>query len=133
MALVALLVAAVVAYLKMTGQLKAAMFVRLIPILLGLVAGKEAIGGKFIPALALVLAAIVLWQYLKRPALPKLGVDEARGVLGLPPGADAETIRLAHRRLVAQVHPDKGGSADLAARVNAARDVLLGELKQTRP
>ena len=132
MALIALLVAAVVAYLKLTGQLKAAMFVRMIPILLGLVAGREAMGGKFLPALALVLAAVVLWQYLKRPAAPKLGADEARGVLGLPPGADADAIRAAHRRLVAQVHPDKGGSADLAARVNAARDVLLSELKQQR-
>ena len=35
------------------------------------------------------------------------------------------TIRAAHRRLLAAVHPDRGGSADLTRRVNAARDLLL--------
>lgn len=54
--------------------------------------------------------------------------DEARRVLGVAPDADAEAIRAAHRRLVAKVHPDQGGSADLAARVNAARDILLAQL-----
>ncbi len=133
MGLLALLVAAVVAYLKFTGQLKAALLVRFLPVVLGLVAGREALGGKILPAIALLLAAVVLWQYLKRtPAKPKLGVDEARGVLGVAPGADADSVRAAHRRLVSQVHPDKGGSADLTARVNAARDVLLTELKQPR-
>ena len=30
-----------------------------------------------------------------------------------------------NRRLVSAVHPDRGGSAELARRINAARDVLL--------
>jgi DnaJ family protein C protein 19 len=34
-------------------------------------------------------------------------------------------VRAAHRRLLNAVHPDKGGSADLTRRINAARDVLL--------
>jgi DnaJ family protein C protein 19 len=53
---------------------------------------------------------------------------EARAILGLDRGADADAIRTAHRRLVASVHPDRGGSADLARRVNAARDLLLKRL-----
>ena len=52
--------------------------------------------------------------------------DEALSVLGLSAGATAEEIRAAHRRLILRVHPDAGGSADLAARINRAKDVLLG-------
>jgi curved DNA-binding protein CbpA len=48
-------------------------------------------------------------------------------VLGVAPDADAEAIRAAHRRLAANVHPDRGGSDELARRVNAARDLLLSK------
>jgi hypothetical protein len=50
---------------------------------------------------------------------------EARRVLNLPADATREEIRSAHRRLIARVHPDVGGSADLTRQVNAARDTLL--------
>jgi hypothetical protein len=52
--------------------------------------------------------------------------EEALGVLGLAEGATAEEIRAAHRRLIQRMHPDVGGTADLAARINRAKDVLLG-------
>jgi hypothetical protein len=51
---------------------------------------------------------------------------EALAVLGLGEGASKEEIRAAHRRLIQRMHPDAGGSADLAARINRAKDVLLG-------
>jgi DnaJ family protein C protein 19 len=56
----------------------------------------------------------------------KMSREEALSVLGLKPGASEKDIREAHRRLITRVHPDVGGSDDLAARINAARDVLLG-------
>lgn len=54
--------------------------------------------------------------------------EEARRVLGVAADASPDDIRAAHRRLVTKVHPDQGGSAELAGRVNAARDILLAEL-----
>jgi DnaJ-like protein len=52
--------------------------------------------------------------------------EEALAVLGLAEGATEEEIRAAHRRLIRRTHPDAGGTADLAARINRAKDVLLG-------
>ena len=49
---------------------------------------------------------------------------EAASVLGVAEDADLETIRAAHRKLISQLHPDKGGTDYLAAKINEARDVL---------
>jgi hypothetical protein len=53
--------------------------------------------------------------------------DEAYEVLGLEGGAPMDAVREAHRRLIAHLHPDKGGSTFLATKVNQAKDVLLNE------
>ena len=56
---------------------------------------------------------------------------EAYQILGLQPDASPEQIRAAYRRLIQRVHPDHGGTSYLAARLNWARDLLLGaDLKQ---
>lgn len=74
-------------------------------------------------------AAIIwgVWMLLRKSTARPVSTDlaEARAVLGIGAHADADAIRVAHRRLAAQVHPDRGGSAELAHRVNAARDLLL--------
>jgi len=77
--------------------------------------------------LKLLAAALVVYALyvLLKPKPRRMPVDEARAVLGVSADAGAEEIRAAHRRLVAAVHPDKGGSAELTRRVNAARDTLL--------
>lgn len=55
----------------------------------------------------------------------KMSLTEASEVLGLKPGASREDIILAHRKLIAKLHPDKGGSDYLAAQINLAKKVLL--------
>ncbi|WP_404335063.1 J domain-containing protein [Sphingomonas sp. MMS12-HWE2-04] len=82
--------------------------------------------GKAILA-ALILFAIyqLLLKAKPKPRRVTMPEDEARAILGVSREADAELIRAAHRRLVSAVHPDKGGSAELTRRINAARDTLL--------
>ncbi len=83
---------------------------------------------KFVILIGLAVLAYLYFTGQLTKKRSGLSLDEARAVLGVTGSADAEEVRAAHRRIVAQVHPDKGGTAELTARVNAARDVLLKAL-----
>ncbi|WP_375271974.1 DnaJ domain-containing protein [Sphingomonas sp.] len=83
-----------------------------------------------------IVAALIIWAVwwlLRKPQRRRPGaIPAARHLLGVSADADAEAIRAAHRRLMAQAHPDRGGSTEEARRVNAARDLLLSRLEAPR-
>lgn len=90
--------------------------------------------GRLLPGAALMGGSIMWAAYRrKRGAEPAMPVEEARQLLGVGADASLAEIREAHRRLIAKVHPDIGGSAELARRVNVARDTLVAEMNRRTP
>jgi DnaJ homolog subfamily C member 19 len=126
----AILLAGIVAVLAISGRLKADGWRWISGALGALLAGELLARGQIVPA-ALVAAGTAWWVWRDRlrAKVARMPMDEmeARSVLGVAPADDRAAIIAAHRRLISTVHPDKGGSAELARRVNAARDRLLKE------
>lgn len=79
---------------------------------------------KFILFVALLFALYILAKRALSSG-PKMNLADAAQLLGVAPDADPALIIEAHKRLIAKVHPDAGGTSQLAAQVNQARDILL--------
>jgi hypothetical protein len=88
----------------------------------------DAVRGGWLGGSILLTAAVWLATSARGPRrIPADGMSRAQAasMLGVPEGADRETVDAAYRRLIARVHPDQGGAAGLAAQLNAARAVML--------
>ena len=68
------------------------------------------------------------WPWEPKLATRAQAVFRARKLLGVTAAASREEVLVAHKRLVAMVHPDRGGSNGQVHEANAARDLLLDEL-----
>ena len=90
--------------------------------------------GRVLPGSALMAGAILWAAYRRgRTGSAAMPVEDARKLLGVGPAASLAEIREAHRRLIAKVHPDAGGSTELANRINVARDTLVAEMNRRTP
>ena len=68
------------------------------------------------------------WPWQAKVSTRNQALFRARRLLGVESSASRAEIMAAHKRLIAMVHPDRGGSNDQVHEANAARDLLLDEL-----
>jgi len=73
------------------------------------------------------------WEYLRGRTTRQQAVFKARTLLAVQANANHREIMEAHKRLIAMVHPDRGGTNEQVHEANAARDLLLDELPYESP
>jgi hypothetical protein len=112
---------------------------QLLPVLLGLAGAFLAARGSLLIGVPAIAIAAIWYRGLSlrlRGSRTKQGkaseIDDACFLLGVSRFDNAERIRERHRTLIAQNHPDTGGSAERAAALNKARDLLLDDLHKKR-
>ena len=135
MGLIILLAAAGVIALWWSGRIKGLTYEDAAAGILFLLGVRLLTTGRVLPGAGL-MAGSLLWAAWRRGRpgpVPTMPVEDARRLLGVGPEASLAEIRDAHRRLIARVHPDSGGSAELANRVNVARDTLVAEMNRRTP
>ena len=90
--------------------------------------------GRMLPG-AMLMAGALFWAAWRRKRMSATTMTpaDARRLLGVGEDATLADIRDAHRRLIARVHPDSGGSAELANRLNVARAILVAEMNRKTP
>ncbi len=107
------------------------------PVVLGLAGVFALARGAFIPGVALIGVAAAWHRGLTWRLFGTSGkqsrqyqIDNARMLLGANRNDDADKIRSRHRQLIAQNHPDTGGTDERASALNEARDLLLADIKK---
>ena len=70
------------------------------------------------------------WPWQPKVSTRQQALFRARKLLGVRANGNRQEIIEAHRRLVAMVHPDRGGTNEQVHEANAARDLLLDELPE---
>lgn len=108
-------------------------------IVIGAVALFLLVRGLFFPALIVVVGGLVFLRYMFAPLASfengrpqktgDLSKAEACEILGLGENPSRAQVEAAYKKLIQKVHPDHGGSDWLAARLTAARNRLLSDLK----
>jgi hypothetical protein len=136
MAFLGLLIIAALIWALWTKKLQSQ---QLLPILLGIGGAFLATRGSLLLGLgAIAIAAAwyrgMMWRLLRKGVKDNdaAALDAARVLLGVSRFDTAERIRERHRTLIAQNHPDAGGSDAQAAALNKARDLLLDDLNKKR-
>lgn len=59
------------------------------------------------------------------PSQINMNRKEAADILGVAEDAEPHEIRMAHKKLMQKIHPDRGGTDALAKQINTAKDTLL--------
>jgi hypothetical protein len=109
---------------------------QLLPLILGIAGAFLVARGNFIVG-ALTAGVAIIWYRgmtarLFRPGNAQAdaeAIDQARFMLGVSWFDNAESIRERHDALMAKNRPETAGSAERARELNAARDLLLRELR----
>lgn len=132
MLFIALLVAALIGYALWSGKIRTG---QLPSILLALAGVMITARGGWVVGIPAILIGVswyrgATWRIFGSRAkqTDEFALSKARWLLGVSAHDDAERIRLRHRHLMTENHPDRGGTDDRAAELNKARDILLDEL-----
>jgi hypothetical protein len=71
----------------------------------------------------------LIMRLFKKKNNSSIPLSEAYDLLGIDENASIGDINRAHKELITRLHPDKGGSSYLSARINEARDIIMNERK----
>jgi hypothetical protein len=133
MGLIVILVIAALGWAVWKGKLRAQ---QLPPILVGIAGAFIAARGNLLLGVAAIGIAItryrgLTWRLFGTQAKQsdQYGIDKARFMLGVSRFDNEQSIRERHAALIAKNHPDTGGSNERAKELNAARDLLLRDLR----
>ena len=69
----------------------------------------------------------LIMRLFKKKNNSSIQLSEAYDLLGIDENASIDNINKAHKELITRLHPDKGGSSYLSARINEARDIIMNE------